>query len=126
VVPSIALELVLQKHAALPLDVAISNHQQSLEISDHEVVTAESSGLPSAVVDSQSDIIISSTILPTVVDAPVTIVVGSSASLVVALGLKSSDIVESSKAKQPDLATSEVGPMGAALVRSRQSARLVV
>jgi hypothetical protein len=88
--------------------VAISYNQ--LEISDHKVAIVELSSLPSAIVDSQ-------------LDAPVAIV-GSSASPVVALGLKASSVVESSEVKPPDLTVLEVGPMGAALVHSRRSVRL--
>jgi hypothetical protein len=124
-VPSIALELLLQKRAALPLGVAISDHQWLLEILDHKVVAVESPALPWVVVDSQSDVVISSATLPTVVDAPVTII-RSSASPVVDLGLQASGIMESFEAEPPDLATLEVGPMGAVLVRSRRSARLTV
>jgi hypothetical protein len=66
VVPSITLELLLQKQSTLPLDVATSIHQQSLEISDRKVVVAEPPTLPSLVVDSRS--------LPAVTDAPVSVV----------------------------------------------------
>jgi hypothetical protein len=58
VVPSIALELLLQKQAALPLDVATSIHQQSPEVSGCKTVVAKEPALPSVVVDSQSDILI--------------------------------------------------------------------
>jgi hypothetical protein len=68
------------------LDVAIFDHQQSLEISDHMTVVTESPTLPLMVVDPQSNIVISSATLPAVVDAPVTII-ESSTSLAVALQL---------------------------------------
>jgi hypothetical protein len=75
------------------------------------------------VVDSQSDILISSASLPAVVDAPVAIV-GSLDFSAVALGLQASSVVESFEAKPPDLAAWEVGLMGVVVVCSHQSARL--
>jgi hypothetical protein len=123
VVPSIALELLLQKQAALPLDEATSVHQQSSKILGCKTVIAEEPTLPLVVVDSQSDILVSSASLPVAVDVSVAIV-GSLDFSVVALGLHASSVVEFFEVKPPDLAAWEVDPMGA-VVCSRQSARLV-
>jgi hypothetical protein len=112
----VACEDVIADSSALPLAVEVTC----------EDVVAESSALPPVAceaVELQSDIVILLATPPTIVDASVA-VVRSLNPPAVALVLQASSVVESFEAKPPDLAALEVGPKGAALMWSYQSAWL--
>jgi hypothetical protein len=112
----VACEDVFAESSALPSEVKVAR----------EDVAAISSVLPLAACEAmelQSNVVVLPSIPPSVVGAP-NAVVRSSTPSTVTLVQHASDVVESFKAKPPDLVALEVGLKGAALMWSRRGAWL--